>query len=96
MTAEQIDGSTEIELIIYNNRLHYSQYRWREMIIFKNNNLALKDIDHHQDHIKNMGNLRETERDRERGRKRSIQKYQQQCCCNVNIDIFLLRDREGN
>ena len=47
MTAEQIDGSTEIELVMYNNQLSYSQYRWREMIIFKIINLALKDIDAH-------------------------------------------------
>ena len=68
MTAEQIDGSTKIELVIYNNRLHYSQYRWREMIIFQIINFALKDIDHHQDQIINMSNLREREREREKER----------------------------
>ena len=51
------------------------------MIIFKIINLALKDIDHHQDQITNMSNLRERVRE-------SIQKYQQQCCCYVNIYIF--------
>ena len=57
------------------------------MIIFKIINLALKDIDHHQDQITNMSNLRE--------RERSIQKYQQQCCCYVNIYIFFMeRQRE--
>ena len=86
MTTEQIGGSTEIDQVIYNNQLHYSQYRWREMIIFKMINLALKDIDRHQVQITNMSNLRERERERER--ERSIQKYQQQCCCYVNIYIF--------
>ena len=38
------------------------------MIIFKTINLALKDIDHHQDQITNMSNLRERERERERER----------------------------
>ena len=33
------------------------------MIIFKIINLALNDIDHHQDQITNMSNLRERERD---------------------------------
>ena len=66
--------------------------REREMIIFKIINLALKDIDHHQDQITNMSNLREKERER----MRSIQKYQQQCCCYVNIYIFLWRDRGRN
>ena len=61
------------------------------MIIFKIINLALEDVDHHQDQITNMNNLR---RERERERKRSIQKYQQQCFCNVNIYIFLWRYRE--
>ena len=71
MTAEQKDGSTEIELVIYYNRLYYSQYRWKEMIIFKIINLALKDIDHHQDQITNMSNLRERERERERDQYRN-------------------------
>ena len=35
------------------------------MIIFKIINLALKDIDHHQDQITNMSNLRERERERD-------------------------------
>ena len=52
-------------------------------MIFKIINLALKDIDHHQDQITNMSNLGEKERER------SIQKYQQQCCCYVNIYIFM-------
>ena len=38
------------------------------MIIFKIINLALKDIDHHQDQITNMSNLRERERKKERER----------------------------
>ena len=60
------------------------------MIIFKRINLALKDTDRHQVQITNMSNLRERERERER----LIQKYQQQCCCYINIYIFLWRDRE--
>ena len=48
------------------------------MIIFKMINLTLKDIDHHQ--IDNKYDQSE--------RERSIQKYQQQCCCYVNIYIF--------
>ena len=39
------------------------------MIIFKIINLALKNIDHHQDQITNMSNLRETERECERERE---------------------------
>ena len=42
----------------------------REMIIFKIINLALKDIDHHQDQITNMSNLRYKERERERDSER--------------------------
>ena len=41
------------------------------MIIFKIINLALKDIDHHQDQITNMTNLRERERERERDQYRN-------------------------
>ena len=38
------------------------------MIIFKIINLALKDIDDHQDQITNMSNLREKERERDQYR----------------------------
>ena len=38
------------------------------MIIFKTINLALKDIDHHQDQITNMSNLREREREKDQYR----------------------------
>ena len=42
------------------------------MIIFKIINLALEDVDHHQDQITNMNNLRrEREREKERDQYRN-------------------------
>ena len=41
------------------------------MIIFNIVNLALKDIDHHQDQITSMSNLREREREREKDQYRN-------------------------
>ena len=88
MTAEQKDGSTAIELVIYYNQLYYSQYKWREMIIFKTINVALKDIDHHQDQITNMSNLRERERDQYRNTNNNA------VVMETYIYFFMERQRE--
>ena len=66
ITAEQKDGSTEIEIVIHNEQLYYSQYRWREMIIFKIINMVLKDIDHHRSDNKYGQSEGERERDQYR------------------------------
>ena len=66
---------TEIELVIYNNQLYYSQYRWRKIIIFKIINMALKDIDHRQ-HQLTKYEQSERERQRQTERERERERYQ--------------------
>ena len=68
---------TEIDLVIYNNQLYYSQYRWRKIIIFKMIIMALKDIDHCQHQLtKYEQSERETETERQTERERDRERYQ--------------------
>ena len=68
------------------------------MIIFKIINLALKDIDHHQDQVTNMSNLRERQRERHREREREINTEiptTMLLLCK-HIHFFMGRQRERN